>query len=110
MADAMIDESALDELRQIMGDDFSLLVDTFVSDSQRRIDDMQQALVARSSDILRGAAHGLKGSAMNFAATRLTQLCQQLEHCGRYQQLDDAPAILKKVQVEFDLLVAYLRP
>ena len=110
MTDAMIDESALDELRQIMGDDFMLLVDTFISDSQRRIDDLHQALAANSAESLRAAAHSLKGSAMNFAATRLTQICQQLEQCGRFQQMDNVAELLAQVHVEFSLLVAYLRP
>ncbi len=70
-----LDYDTLDTLKQVMEDDFSLLIDTFVQDSTSRIstlreiiqrEAMQNAVMqSPEADLIRRAAHSLKGSSSN---------------------------------------------
>ena len=77
-----LDVAIIEELRGVMGDDFSLLVDTFVSDSVLRITGIHDAVTADTPESIRRAAHGFKGSASNMGAVHLAALCNELEQLG----------------------------
>lgn len=97
-----VDTAALDELKKIMGEDFSLLIDVFISDSEQRINGLKKALGDKNAATLRNIAHGFKGSALNLSATQLTELCRQLEAMGRDNQLDEAEQTLHLLITEFE--------
>jgi CheY-like chemotaxis protein len=67
--------------------------------------DIQKASIAlRDADPagLANAAHSLKGSCSNFGATRMHELCQQLEKLGRSELIETAPEILVLIEKEFN--------
>jgi HPt (histidine-containing phosphotransfer) domain-containing protein len=103
-----VDKSALDELKSIMGDDFQMLIDVFLSDSEKRIIDMQGAISSQNSEALRTSAHSFKGSALNISATTLTEHCKQLEMMGKDNQLEGALDIFEKVKDEFVKVRSFL--
>ena len=107
MSDRIIDEAALAELRSIMGDDFQLLVDTFINDSEQRIVALQQAVETADAELLRTSAHSFKGSSLNISAQKLTELCKNLEDRGREQRLDGAGDVLEEVKQAYDEVKAY---
>ncbi|CAA0109060.1 Uncharacterised protein [BD1-7 clade bacterium] len=109
MTQPTVDDLALKELRAIMGEDFQLLVDTFVQDSQVRIESIRQAIEELDAEALRVAAHSFKGSALNLSAGKLTELCRQLEQKGRDGTLDGTAQILMDIQTEYDAVRAHLR-
>ncbi len=96
-----IDESALAELREIMGDDFSLLIETFIADSKLRLDAINEAINQQDSEALRTSAHSFKGSALNISAQILTELCKQLEFMGRDNEMEDALKVFEQTKEEF---------
>ncbi len=102
LTDQVVDEQALVELRGIMGDDFQLLIDTFISDSEQRVNALHEALATEDTELLRTSAHSFKGSALNISALRLTALCRELETRGREGHLEGAETVLA------ELLKAYL--
>ena len=77
-----LDLGALKELQAVMGDEFSLLIDTFTRDSILRIEAIREAVSASDAEAIRRAAHSFKGSAGNMAAPLLTDLCGSLEELG----------------------------
>ena len=104
-----VDEAAIGELRDIMGDDFGLLIDTFVNDSVKRIVDIQAAIAAGDAEKLRTVAHGFKGSALNISAQLLTEHCKQLEHMGRDNNLSEADAVFQQAKQEFARVRDFLK-
>lgn len=96
-----LDTAALAELRKLMGTDFGMLVQTFVTDSDQRVAAIGAALTAADADELRRAAHSFKGSASNMGAARLADLCRQAEECGRDNELDSAPGIVAELTGEY---------
>ncbi len=103
-----IDEAALSELREIMGDDFKLLIDTFIGDSKLRLLSIKNAIQAGDPDALRVAAHSFKGSALNLSAGNLTELCKKLEQMGRNNEMSQALEVLKHTEEEYRAVEDFL--
>ncbi len=78
-----LDLEVISELKDVMGDEFPLLVDTFVNDSALRIAAINDAVSSGEPESIRRAAHSFKGSASNMGAVHLAKLCGSLEERGR---------------------------
>lgn len=96
-----LNQAALNDLKDIMEDDFSLLVTTFIDDSILRLSDLTNAVNNGDADLLRETAHSFKGSSGNICAPILEDLCKELESMGKDNQFEGAPAYLAKVKQEF---------
>ncbi|MCY1347066.1 Hpt domain protein [compost metagenome] len=101
MSDIHLDHSVLSALRDVMEDEFPVLLDTFMVDSAERLRQIQQAHVQADSQALRLAAHSFKGSCSNMGAPVLAGLCKQLEDIARREQLADAPGLIQQIEQEF---------
>ncbi len=103
-----VDAETLNELRSIMGDEFNLLLDIFISDSEQRVKAIDVAIATSDAESLRGAAHSFKGSSLNMSAAELTELCRQLEFMGRDNELAGARAVFEEVKIEFEKVRHFL--
>ena len=100
MADHL-DMESLNGLREVMGDEFSQLIDTFISDSDVRIETICEAVNSADPEAIRRTAHSLKGSASNMGATQLTQLCRNLEDLGHDGKSEGSEAIYQQINAEY---------
>lgn len=103
-----VDEATIIQLKELMGDDFSLLITTFIKDSSSKINAMRATLINQDAESLRMAAHGLKGSALNLSADKLTQLCKDLECLGRDGSFENAVQLIDAVELEYKAVTGYL--
>jgi histidine phosphotransfer protein HptB len=103
-----VDTATLNELRSIMGDEFNLLIEIFISDSAQRIQSIEAAIAAGDAEALRGAAHSFKGSSLNMSAAQLTELCRQLEFMGRDNDMANAGAVFAEAKTEFAIVRNFL--
>ncbi len=93
----------IDRLRNSMPGKDSLLdelIDLFVSDLPKRLNAIAQAIEradASSKMNLALQAHALRGSAANFGASHLDELCGKLEEIGVDGTLAEAPAMLEEL-------------
>lgn len=97
-----LDKEALNELKDIMEDEFSTLIDTYLNDSYLRIDLLQKALLQQHSDDISKTAHSFKGSSINMGAIQLAELCRELEHIAKQGDLSPVKALLDKIDKEFE--------
>ena len=104
MRDDHLDHEALAELKEVMEEDFHILLSTYLSDSQVRIDGLKQALNNNDPEQYARAAHSLKGSCINIGAMRLGNLCMSAERAGRAGELHSAPTNLAAIESEFELV------
>ncbi|CAI3788961.1 hypothetical protein AHFPHNDE_02646 [Pseudomonas sp. MM227] len=97
-----VDPTALEALQEVMEDEYPLLLDTFLSDSQLRLNELH-----RSHDLveLGHAAHSFKGSSSNMGALRLAQLCSELEQYCRQGALEGVDAYVQRIDREFVLVL-----
>lgn len=86
-----IDKATFDELKQISGAEFiSELIDTFLEDAPKLVEEIKSALNANHADSFRRAAHSLKSNAATFGASQLAELAKELEMMGRENWLGEA--------------------
>ena len=82
-AEVVLSRHALDELRLLVGDQdthvLNELIEGYINDLPKQAQALQQALAVEDWVALRRIAHTLKSSSAMFGALRLTSLCQTLE-------------------------------
>ncbi len=101
-----LDEEALAELKEVMEDEFDVLIRTFIQDSKSRIATLWQTLEANNNEGFTKSAHSLKGSSSNIGAPQLGALCSQAEVSGRTGKMTEAREILTQIEAEFDVVEA----
>lgn len=94
----ILQQDVLHELKDLLGPDFSLFLQTFRSDLDARCEAMSTALDADNAHALRHAAHSLKGSSVNLGAHPLADLCSNIEAAAVSGDLDQVPALFARVQ------------
>jgi HPt (histidine-containing phosphotransfer) domain-containing protein len=78
-----IDRATYDELRQTAGADFVVeLVDTFLEDAPRLLEDLRGAYEKRDADVFRRTAHSLKSNGTTFGASHFAAMAKALELGG----------------------------
>ena len=103
MAEIHLDHEVLSALHEVMEDEYPVLLDTFLADSQERLRQLH-----KTDDAIQliATAHSLKGSSSNMGATRLAELCHELEQ--RAKEL--LPRGIEKLVKEIDGELAIVRP
>ncbi|WP_433736629.1 Hpt domain-containing protein [Pseudomonas putida] len=98
MADIHLDPDVLCALRDVMEDEFSTLIDTFLADSEERL---QQLSVATDPTAILETAHSFKGSSSNMGAIRLAGLCHDLELRAKERNLSGIESLVAEITREF---------
>ena len=95
----LIDRATFEELKQMSGDEFiSELIDTFLDDAPKMMQDIKIALNANDADSFRRAAHSMKSNAATFGASQLAEQAKELESLGRENKLPDVGDKLKALE------------
>ncbi|WP_238993720.1 response regulator [Calothrix sp. PCC 6303] len=101
----VIDESVLQELKDMAGEDYvaflTEIVDAFVGDAATSIDAIALAIEQANPVELREIAHGLKSASAYLGAIQLSHLCQELETLGRNGAIAGALEIFTQLQQEY---------
>lgn len=103
MAVDHLDKDVLAMLRDVMGDEYRTLLDTFLKDSQTHVEDLRKA---SNTKVLGEIAHSFKGSSGNLGAVRLVVLCGRLEIQAANQSLQALEPLVDEIGDEF----AFVRP
>ena len=99
----VIDEKTFDELKQMSGTDFiNELIDTFLEDSPKLIEEMGSALKADNVDSFRRAAHSLKSNAATFGANELSALAKELEMLGKENKINETGDRLRALEEAYE--------
>ncbi|MCY1444276.1 Hpt domain protein [compost metagenome] len=101
MSAVHLDDAVQSALQEVMEDDYPLLLDAFVSDSEVRLREIRDALADSDDEALRLAAHSLKGSCSNMGAARLLGICVKIEDCARHNDLAQAAELFEQADAEF---------
>jgi len=99
----IIDEKTFDELKQMSGAEFiNELIDTFLEDSPKLIEEMESALKVNNVDSFRRAAHSLKSNAATFGASELFALAKELEMLGKENKLNETGDRLRALEEAYE--------
>ena len=97
-----LDQVLLNELRELMEDDFSVLLDAYLMESPTQRQAIETALSDGDVEALRRSAHSLKGSSSNIGASALAGYCRQLEEQAHQADSATLQAMLADLIQEFD--------
>lgn len=83
MADQTVDRATFASLQETAGADFvHELVETFLGEAPRMLDELRDALANQDAERFRRTAHSLKSNANTFGASTLGRLARELELGG----------------------------
>jgi HPt (histidine-containing phosphotransfer) domain-containing protein len=98
----IINEDVLNDLKEIMEDDFNELISIFISDGVEQIKELDTAVHLKNHADIKRIAHTLKGSCANIGAFKLSETCKQLEYILAENSLAGVIELQKKIALEFD--------
>jgi HPt (histidine-containing phosphotransfer) domain-containing protein len=91
---------------EIIGDDdptlLAALIDTFLRDAPRLVDDVRRGLQQGRADEVRRAAHTLKSNGATFGAMSLSELSRALESLARAGTLEGAAELIARIEAEYE--------
>lgn len=103
-----LDQEALATLKDVMEDDFLLLINTFLQDSENRLKTLDSLIDSDNQDAIRRAAHSFKGSCSNVGAPFLASLCAALEKKGVANELADIKQDIDLIKTEYEIVKGLL--
>ena len=103
-SDSVIEESVLNELKILLGDDFVLLIDAFFGDAENIItsfDDMLRHEDNSNHETIAKLAHSLKSVSQNVGAMTMSAMAAQLEQEGRQGNIPELNSKLQEILVMY---------
>lgn len=97
----VLDNSVLDELREVIGAQTAQIIGVFLDDTPALIQQLQDASVAADLDQLRAIAHSLKSASANVGAIALSVAARRIEHDARAGTLERPAVAVALLIAEF---------
>ncbi|MCP5160353.1 MAG: Hpt domain-containing protein [Hahellaceae bacterium] len=104
-----VDLNALAELKEVMEEEFTILLETYLNDSLDRIEQLKSAYAAGDADAFSRAAHSFKGSSNNLGVVLLAQYCQEAETQSKGGDLSQGQQLIEKIENEFEIVTQQLQ-
>ena len=106
---AVLDKEIVDELLDIMGEDFGVLVATYCEDASQKLQEIASDIARRDAEALRQSAHSFKGSCSNIGAVELASKLKKMESFARNSLFDEAAELEPEVRAGLELVFAALK-
>jgi HPt (histidine-containing phosphotransfer) domain-containing protein len=98
-----IDWEHFEELRRMCkSQELRQIVSLLLEETERRIGDLQAAVVAGAASEIEDLAHSVKGSTGMFGAVALSKLAEALEEAGQRSRLEEAGQLVARLRAEFE--------
>jgi CheY-like chemotaxis protein/HPt (histidine-containing phosphotransfer) domain-containing protein len=104
-----LDKTVVEDLREVMGDEFLSLIRVFLEDTPRTLERLQAAAATGEIPPMIAAAHSLKSTSANLGALEMSELARQIEHGGRAGTLSNPPVAVARLVAEFIRVEGALR-
>ncbi len=102
-------KETVEQLKQLLGDDFEKLVTAFDEDNRKLLDAIDGFIHSDDAEAVARQLHSLKGASANIGASELSETCQQLEQEARSGDLSNAKQLLTDIRAQFEAAVHILR-
>jgi len=92
-----IDE--LEQLKEIMEDEFEMLISLFINDSAELLSNIKKAYEIQDSEAIRLAAHTLKGSSSNMCVSSISEISKEIEEKAKANDLQGVDELIEQLHV-----------
>ncbi len=106
---SLIDMTTFDSLKELLGDSFSQLIETYINDSQVRVEKLSTAIPERDFEVIRHESHGLKGSSRNLGIFGLGDVCEKVENDSNAKNGDSFEQDFAAIEQQFAAVSDYLK-
>ena len=96
-----LDQTALDELLEVIGGDqdaLAELINSFLNEGPQLLQALRQGYEQQDCEVIRRAAHTIKSNARDFGATKLAALAFELEQLGKAENLTGAESLITQTE------------
>lgn len=100
----VVSRNALVELHSQIGDVLYVMVQAYLDDLPIYISALDEAVASNNAKSFADVLHTIRGSSINFGASRLVNVCQQLEELGRAGLIDGSEHLLEELKHESNLV------
>lgn len=97
--EVILDMAQFENLRQLFGDQFKSLVETFLIDFEEKEKMLIEAIKEKKIDGVMKSAHFLKGSSANIGAQKLSNICLKIEMAAKESNLEEINAHYNTLQI-----------
>lgn len=94
----LIDESALNTLKDLMEDEYPVLLDSYKEDAPSLLADIKKSSAEADLKVMVRAAHTLKSSSSNLGATALANVALKIETLGKENKLAEASKFIPELE------------
>lgn len=102
MTEKIIDLETMNELVDIMGDDMSMLIDSYIADTRTKLAQLAELHPDSEQESIFRLAHSLKGSSRNIGVSAFADYCEIIEAQARAQELSSNDLNLEELSRLFD--------
>ncbi len=110
---APLDAKALQAIRDMVGKNgeavFKEVIEAYLEEAPKLVQVIGNAIAQKNAHQLNRAAHTLKSSSAIFGATRLSNLCKELEVMGRAVTIEDGETKKSQIEAEYETVKAALQ-
>jgi HPt (histidine-containing phosphotransfer) domain-containing protein len=107
--DSVLDTDVVRDLLDVMGDEFTELVQVYLEDTPKALAALDQAATRGDNEGLIAPSHSLKSTSANLGALGLSELAKRLEHGARSGTLgSEAPVIVAEIKRNFERVTVEL--
>ncbi len=99
-----LDDRVLASLQEVMEDEYPVLLDTFVLDSEERLRSLHAALQAGGCPGFAAYRTQLQGRQQQHGRGTPAGYCKELEESARRGDLQRAPALIEQMEREFAIV------
>lgn len=103
-----LNTAAIAELKDIMEDGFTDLVEAYVMDTEDKLDALKSAIEVEDTGTIGDIGHSLKGSSSNICAEALAAVFKQIEDAGRDGNINGIDSVLSQAIQEYQAVKAEL--
>lgn len=104
-----VDVRRLDSLYKILTDRLGPVLDSFEKSAGNNVGLLRESMATGDREVFERAAHSLKGSAANYSALSLQEMCAQLEADSASEIPGDAGSRVEVVAAEVTQVLADIR-
>lgn len=108
MSPKQLDLEVIEQLNELLGDNFPLLISTFNQDTKIKLEVISHLIIESDWFELGKSIHNLKGSCLNIGANRAAHLCVQLEELISENKTDLIPENCTAIGQELNMVMSML--
>jgi len=99
-----LDMGQINELKDLMEEDFPDLVNTYLIDCDEKIIELSSAISSKNYQLSADISHSLKGSSANICAETLSVFFKNIEDNARDNNFNKMDEFLNSAQIEYRIV------